>query len=135
MRTIKAVIGRVPYRTEITNGTHSVISDEPMPHGKDLGPTPYDILLHALGGCICMTVKMYADRKNWDLEELTVELTQNRVHHEDCEECESSSGYVHLIEKKIEIKGNLDNEQRARLMEIANKCPVHRTLTNEIVIR
>lgn len=135
MRTIKASIGTRPYETKITNGTHVVISDEPRPYGDDTGPTPYNLLLHALGGCICMTVKMYADRKNWNLQELTVELTQNRVHHSDCESCESSNGYVHVIEKKIDIKGNLDAKQRERLLEIANKCPVHKTLINEIVIR
>ncbi|VXC28147.1 OsmC family protein [Maribacter litoralis] len=135
MRKVTATIGKNPYKTTITNGTHQVIADEPIPHGKDLGPTPYDLLLNALGACICMTVKMYADRKNWDLEELKVELTQNRVYHEDCIECSSEEGYVHVIDKCITIRGNLNDKQRNRLLEIANKCPVHKTLSKEILIR
>lgn len=135
MKNVTAKIGRTAYRTIITNGMHQLTADEPLPFGKDLGPTPYDLLLAALGSCICMTVKMYADRKGWDLEELQVELSQERVYHSDCSDCESDNGFVHVIEKKIAVKGNLDDKQRDRLHEIANKCPVHKTLSNEILIK
>ena len=81
-----------------------------------------------------MTVKMYADRKKWELDEVEVELTQNRIYHSDCEDCESNEGYVHSISKKIVFRGNLTNKQKQRLLEIAKKCPVHKTLTNEIQI-
>ena len=135
MRQITAQIGKNLYETVLTNGTHQAVGDEPIPYGKDLGPTPYDFLLYALGSCICMTVRMYADRKKWDMEELKVTLTQDRVYHEDCSECESTTGYIHVIHKKIIIEGNLDEGQIARLVEIANKCPVHKTLTHEILIK
>lgn len=134
MRKIKASIGKEPYRTAITNGVHEIISDEPVPYGKDLGQSPYDLLLNALGACICMTVKMYADRKKWNLEEVEVVLAQERIYHADCSECESEEGYVHVIDKKISFKGDLTPEQRDRLSEIANKCPVHKTLSKEIRI-
>jgi len=123
MEKIIAKIGTTKYKTTFTVGNHTIIGDEPVPHGNDEGPTPYDYLLTALGGCVTMTLRMYADRKKWDLQEVEVELSQQRVHHKDCGECESTEGYAHLIEKKVKLTGNLDETQRARLMEIADKCP------------
>lgn len=134
MKSIKATIGNESYKTIITNGINTVISDESAPHGNDEGPSPYDYLLSALGGCVAMTLRMYAGRKKWDLQEVEVQLSQKKVNHKDCDECESTEGIVHLIEKKVKLIGNLDDVQRTRLMEIADKCPVHKTLLNEIKI-
>ena len=114
----------------------SFIVDEPKSvGGDDAGPDPYTLLLAALGGCISMTVTLYARRKGWPLERVTVRLRQQRVHAKDCAECEQSTeGFVHRIERSITVEGDLTDEQRARLQEIAHKCPVHKTLTSEIII-
>ncbi|GAA4943941.1 hypothetical protein GCM10023314_16220 [Algibacter agarivorans] len=135
MKNVTAKIDRSKYRTIFSDGTHQVIGDEPDPFGTDEGTDPYSLLLMALGGCVAMTIRMYADRKKWDLEGVEVTLSQKRVHHKDCEECDSTDGYAHLIEKKVELLGNLNDAQRARLMEIADRCPVNKTLLNEIKIR
>jgi len=135
VKEVIAKIGRDKYRTVLTNGTHQVIGDEPTPYGTDEGPDPYSFLLMSLGGCVAMTIRMYADRKKWDLENVEVQLSQERVYQKDCEECESKDGYVHHIEKKVKLTGNLDEKQRARLMEIADRCPVNKTLLNEIKIK
>lgn len=122
---------------EVSYGDNrSFVIDEPAAVGGDgAGPDPYTLLLAALGGCISMTLRLYARRKNWPLERVTVSLSQARVHVKDCAECdEASDDYVHRIERSITLEGPLSDEQRARLMEIAHKCPVHRTLTSEIVI-
>lgn len=135
MKEVTATIGRDTYRTVLHSGTHEIIGDEPAPYGKDLGPDPYSFLLMALGSCMTMTVRMYADRKQWDLDSVEVSLSQQRVHSKDCEDCVSESSYVHLIEKKVKLSGNLSDKQRERLMEIVDKCPVHKTLLNEIKIK
>ncbi len=110
--------------------------DEPKSlGGEGLGPDPYTLLLSALGGCISMTVTMYARRKNWPLEGVTVRLRQKRIHAKDCAECtHTTEGFIHRIERAVTLEGELTDEQRARLQEIAHKCPVHRTLTSEIII-
>jgi len=115
---------------------HFFITDEPVRiGGDDRGPDPYTLLLGALGSCISMTVMMYARRKEWSLERVTVRLRQQRVHVEDCAECETKTDtFAHRIERAVEVEGDLTDEQRARLQEIADKCPVHKTLTSEIVI-
>ena len=121
------------YRTEMRAGTHSLVADEPESvGGSDAGPTPYDYLLAGLGSCTGMTLRMYADRKDWPLEEATVHLTHEKVHAEDCDHCETEEGKVDHIKREIELSGDLSTEQRQRLLEIANKCPVHRTLHSEI---
>jgi len=114
----------------------TLVTDEPAGiGGDDAGPDPYTLLLAALGSCISMTVTLYARRKQWPLERVTVRLRQGRIHLNDCAECESGSdAYAHRIERSVQLEGDLTNEQRARLEEIAHKCPVHRTLTSEIVI-
>jgi putative redox protein len=114
----------------------SFLTDEPSDLGGDgHGPDPYTLLLSALGSCISMTVTMYARRKNWPLEKVTVRLRQERIHAKDCAECENTTdGFVHRIERSVTVEGNLSEEQRTRLQEIAHRCPVHKTLTSEIVI-
>ncbi|MEY9930278.1 putative OsmC-like protein/alpha/beta superfamily hydrolase [Catenulispora sp. GP43] len=119
----------------ITAGRHHLVADEPVPTGGDTGPNPYDLLLAALGACTSMTLRMYATRKNLPLEKVTVSLRHDRIHARDCEECESADGFVDRIDRTIRLDGPLTDEQRTRLLEIADKCPVHRTLTSETVIR
>lgn len=123
------------YRTELRTAGHYLIADEPAPAGTNLGPNPYEYLLMALGSCTAMTVRMYADRKGWELHDVEVNLSQERVHAEDCQDCESKEGFVHAIEKEIRFVGNLSDDQRARLLEISARCPVHKTLEGEIRIR
>ncbi len=122
-------------RVQYGEGQEMII-DEPKDAGGDgAGPDPYTLLLSALGGCISMTVTLYARRKNWPLERVTVRLRASRIHARDCVECErSTEGFVHRIERTVIVEGDLTDEQRARLQEIAHKCPVHKTLTSEIVI-
>jgi len=135
MSQVIAKTDRSKYKTNVTVGKFKIISDEPIPYEQDLGPSPYDFLLTALGTCIAMTLRMYADRKKWNLEEIEVHLDQSRIHSKDCEECESVDGYIHVITKKLNSIGDLTNEQKQRLLEISDKCPVNKTLTNEIKIR
>jgi putative redox protein len=114
----------------------TLVSDEPKSFGGDgAGPDPYVLLLAALGSCISMTVTLYARRKDWPVKRVSVRLRQQRIHAKDCAECESDAdGFVHRIERTVTVEGDLSDEQRARLQEIAHKCPVHKTLTSEIVI-
>lgn len=111
-------------------------TDEPVAAGGDgTGPDPYTLMLAALGSCISMTVTLYARRKLWPLERVTVKLAQRRVHARDCTDCgEHAEGYIHRIERTVELEGALSEEQRNRLQEIAGKCPVHRTLTSPIIV-
>ncbi|MEM9821758.1 MAG: OsmC family protein [Bacteroidota bacterium] len=134
MVQVIARLDRSKYKTVLTTDRHQIIGDEPAPYGTDEGPSPYDFLLMSLGSCVAMTLRMYADRKKWDLREVEVHLSQQRVHHSDCADCESKEGYVHIIEKKVKLIGQLDEAQKARLMEIADRCPVNKTLLNEIKI-
>lgn len=114
------------------------VLDEPQSvGGEGAGPDPYTLLLAALGGCTSMTVMMYARRKEWKLERVSVKLSQQRVHAEDCHDCGDTctDGFVHRIERSVTLEGDLDEEQRKRLMEISRLCPVHKTLTSNIVIK
>lgn len=122
------------YGQHITTGDHILTADEPRPTGEDSGPSPYDLLLSALGACTSMTLRMYAERKGLPLEKVTVALEHDRIHASDCDECETRGGKVDHIRRRIHLEGELDDAQRARLLEIADKCPIHRTLTSEIRI-
>ena len=114
----------------LTAGRHAYVGDEPADVGADdLGPSPYELLLRALGSCTAMTLLLYARRKGWDLAEISVHLTHDRVHAEDSQDAESEGGRVDLITRDISLRGNLTDEQRQRLLEIAGRCPVHKTLT------
>ncbi len=124
------------FAQEISAGRHRLSADEPSSAGgADTGPDPYDLLLAALGSCTSMTIAMYARRKEWPLEAVTVTLRHSKVHAADCEGCETKEGMLDRIEREIELHGALAPEQRSRLLEIASRCPVHRTLTSEIDIR
>lgn len=115
---------------------HELHVDEPLQAGgTDTGPTPYELLLGALGACTAMTLRLYADRKGWPLAAVSVELSHSRIHAEDCAECETRDGFLDQIDKRLRLEGPLDAEQRARLAEIAERCPVQRTLQREVVIR
>jgi putative redox protein len=124
------------FAQEIQAGSHRLSADEPVSvGGTGTGPSPYDLLLAALGSCTSMTVAMYARRKGWPLESVTVWLRHSKVHAADCADCETREGMLDRIERSIRFTGPLSAEQRARLLEIADRCPVHRTLKSEIDIR
>ena len=120
---------------EIIIGPHHLQADEPGPVGEDAGPTPYNLLAAALGACTSMTLALYAGRKKWPLESVTVVLRHDKLHARDCADCETKEGRVDRIERAIELGGPLTAEQRQRLLEIADRCPVKRTLASEILIR
>jgi uncharacterized OsmC-like protein len=123
------------FAQEIAVGPHHLTVDEPVSvGGTNRGPSPYDFILAALGACTSMTVGMYARRKGWPLEDVTINLRHSRIHSSDCDECETKEGMLDRIELDIHFDGLLSDEQRSKLLEIANKCPVHRTLTSEIYI-
>ena len=123
------------FQQTVSIGPHRLLADEPVAAGgRDTGPGPYDFLLAGLGACTSMTMRLYADRKSLPLERVTVTLKHSRIYAEDCAECETKSGMLDQIDRTIAIEGALDASQREKLMEIADKCPVHRTLSSEIHI-
>jgi putative redox protein len=123
------------FAQEVVAGSHHFRADEPAAvGGTDSGPTPYD-LLAALGSCTSMTIAMYARRKRWPLERVTVHLRHSRVHAEDCVTCETQEAKLTVIERDIQLDGTLGEDQRARLLAIADRCPVHLTLTSKMEIR
>lgn len=129
-------LGETGYTTSVSNGKHTFLADEPVSvGGQDLGPTPYDLLLASLGTCTAMTLRMYANRKKWDLREITVHLRHGKEYALDCEDCEEDTSKLDTLTRLIEVKGNLDEPQRKRLLEIADRCPVHKTLDGQIQFR
>ncbi len=119
----------------LLDGRHRLLADEPVAAGgNDRGPGPYELLLMALGACTAMTLRLYADRKRWPLGRVSVQLRHDKIHAEDCADCETKQGMLDRIERVISLEGALDAAQRRRLMEIADMCPVYRTLTSEIRI-
>ena len=134
--TATARTGTDGLRTDIRVGSHRLIADEPLSAGgTDLGPSPYGLLSSALASCTAMTLQMYAEFKKLDLESVTVSVTHNRIHARDCEDCETTSGRIDEFHRVISLAGELTEAQRQRMLEIADKCPVHRTLTGETRIR
>jgi len=132
---IVARTGASGFYTEIRSGRHALAADEPRSAGgTDRGPSPYDLLAAALGACTGMTVQMYARRKNWPLEEAVVRLQHKKIHAADCTDCETREGYLDRIDRELELVGPLDDAQRDRLREIADRCPVHRTLHSEVSV-
>ena len=124
------------FAQEIEIGPHRLKGDEPVAFGgTETGPSPYDFLMTALGTCTSMTISYYARSKGWPLEKVTVSLRHAKIHAIDCAECETKVGKIDRIEVEIELTGKLTTEQRAKLMEMADRCPVHQTLTSEINIR
>jgi len=134
VRVRETGLGR--FQQEVRAGKHRLLADEPVSNGGlDTGPDPYGYLLSALGACTSMTIRMYAERKKIPLTRTTVELRHSRIYAADCADCETEEGMVDHIDRVIHLEGNLTEEQRAKLLEIADKCPIHRTLTSEIHIK
>jgi len=128
--------GSSGFAQEVEVGRHRFAGDEPTAFGgTDTGPSPYDLLLASLGTCTSMTIALYARRKQWPLETVTISLRHSKIHATDCADCETKVGKIDRIERDIHLEGALSAEQRAKLLEIADKCPVHRTLTAEIDIK
>jgi putative redox protein len=124
------------FEQKVVAGKHHLVADEPVnAGGGNAGPDPYDYLLASLGVCTSMTVGFYARRNHWPLENVTVSLWHSRIHASDCQECETTEGMLDRIDVEVELSGQLTSEQHAKLMQVAAKCPVHRTLTSEINIR
>jgi putative redox protein len=124
------------YLTEIKVGLHSFLADEPESvGGSNLGPSPYGYLTAALGACTSMTLRMYADRKKWDLQEVRVHLSHSKDYAKDSGSVEAKGSKIDIFEREIELEGNLDEEQRAKLLDIADRCPVHRTLHSDIEVK
>jgi len=126
-------LGEQKYTTRVRSGKHAWLADEPKSvGGQDMGPGPYELLLSSLGACTAMTLRMYADRKKWDLREIRVHLSHVKTHADDCADSENKSSKIDHIRRSIEVEGELDDDQRRRLLEIADRCPVHRTISGEI---
>jgi putative redox protein len=124
-----------PFAETVRAGTHTLLADEPVASGgNDTGPDPYSYLLTALGTCTAMTLRVYARQKKWPLQKVKVQLQHDKIYAKDCADCETKEGKVDRIERLIELEGPLDDTQRQRLLQIADHCPVHRTLTSEIRI-
>jgi putative redox protein len=134
-QTVVEESGKGKFAQTVSTGGHTLNADEPVANGgNDLGPSPYDFLLTALGTCTSMTLRMYADFKKIPLKKITVRLTHEKAYAKDCENCESDNARIDHLDREIELEGDLTEDQRQKLLEIANKCPVHRTLTSKIMI-
>ncbi len=135
MEAMVSKSGEGRFTQKITIGNHVLTADEPIESGgNDLGPSPYDFILAALGSCTSITLRMYADHKKIPLENVIVTLQHEKIYADDCDNCENNNSKIDHINRQIELQGDLTQDQRNRLLEIANKCPVHRTLTSKILI-
>src|SRR5689334_18217800 len=124
------------FTQQIDVGAHHLTADEPVSFGgTDTGSSPYDLILAALGACTSMTIGFYARKRKWPLKDITVTLRHSKIHAKDCDDCETKEGRIDRINMEIHLDGGLSDEQRAKLMEVAGKCPVHQTLTSEINIK
>jgi putative redox protein len=123
------------YRAEVQVAGHRLTIDEPIPvGGKDSGPSPYEMLLAALGACTAMTLRLYADRRQWPLKRAVVKLRHHKVHAQDCVDCEHKAAKIDVIDRVLVLEGPLDEAQRTKLLEMAERCPVHQTLRSEIQV-
>ncbi len=126
-------IGAKNYKTSLTAGNHELTADEPeSAGGQNTGPDPYDYLLMSLGSCTAITLRMYIERKKWQVDDIYVELRHSKVHAEDCKDCDEKSAKIDMIEEEIIVKGDLTDEQLDKLLEISHKCPVYKTLQGSI---
>lgn len=133
---VSVSIGKERYASRVVVNGHELVADEPSSlGGSDAGPTPYDLLLAGLGSCKVITMRMYADRKGWPLTAARVSLSHKRIHAADCATCDTKAGRIPRIDVQVELEGDLTSDQRRRLLEIADRCPVHRTLTSEVLIK
>jgi uncharacterized OsmC-like protein len=122
-------------RTEVDVGGHHLVVDEPIPvGGADAGPSPYEMLLAALGSCTVMTLRLYADKRGWPLDRARVTLQHRKVHAQDCKDCDTKTARMDVVERVLFLEGALTEEQRAKLLEIAERCPVHQTLKSKIQV-
>jgi putative redox protein len=134
-RWVTARIGLNGFRTEIEARSHGLVADEPTAlGGNDRGPTPYELLLGALGSCMVMTLRMYADRKGWPLDGVEVQLRTTESHEPDCAQCEEKDVGITMVERRLELFGSLSDAQHKRLLEIADRCPVKQTLERGVVV-
>jgi uncharacterized OsmC-like protein len=134
-RSVVVVGPTAGFRTEVDVGGHHLVVDEPVPvGGTDVGPSPYEMLLAALGACTAMTLRLYADRRKWPLERARVTLQHHKVHAQDCVDCDTKPARMDVVERVLILEGPLTAEQRARLLEIAERCPVHQTLQSKIQV-
>lgn len=133
----EVIVSSVGYlKQQVIAGSHTLFVDEPLKDGgSDAGPDPYSLLLAALGACTAMTIQLYAKRKEWALEQVEVSLKHSRIHAQDCVDCTATHGKIEQIERYISLTGKLDEQQRTRLLEIAERCPVHKTLTSGVSIK
>jgi uncharacterized OsmC-like protein len=133
----EVIVSSIGYlKQQITDGRHTFLADEPLEAGgSDAGPDPYSLLLGALGACTAMTLQIYAKRKQWPLEQVEISLRHSRIHAEDCVDCTATHGKIERIERYISLTGKLSDDQRARLLEIAERCPIHKTLASEVSIK
>ncbi len=134
-RWLEARVGSDGLRADLTARHHRMSADEPESvGGTDAGPTPYEYILAALASCTAITIRLYANRKAWPLESATVAVRQGRSHHKDCEMCETEKVAIGVIEQRVELTGQLSDEQRKRLLEIADRCPIRQTLARGIEV-
>jgi putative redox protein len=132
---ISARVGASGFRPDIVAGQHALVADEPVAvGGTNTGPTPYEYLLAALSSCMAMTLRIYADRKGWPLEGVTVMLRTERAHEKDCEDCETSEVGIPRVSRRVELTGPLTDDQRKRLLLVADRCPVKQTLARGIIV-
>ena len=132
---VRARVGAAGFRVELNARRHHLVADEPRSlNGTDAGPTPYELLLASLASCTAMTVRMYADRKGWPLEGAVVWMRQSRAHEPDCAQCATEKVGLGTVERRVELDGPLTDEQRQRLLEIADRCPVKQTLERGVTV-
>jgi len=134
-RSVKVSGPATGFRTEVEVGGHRLVVDEPIAvGGADHGPTPYEMLLAGLGACTAMTLRLYADKKKWPLERARISLIHRKVHAQDCVDCATKPAKMDVVDRVITLDGDLTGEQRAKLLEIAERCPVHQTMQSKIQV-